>query len=710
MRSIVSSLALAFALAVSTSSQSPRPLQIEDYYRLKTVGGTQISPDGRWVLFTVSQRLEDDPVAKRENQSLTETYVVGTDGGQPPRLVQHQGKNITNARWTDDGSIQYAVDRAQWKVAVTPDSTPVAVDSPGSGRGGGRGGRGGGGGVAVPSADGKWIAETREKEQPRKDPAAQTDFEKRHQARFKGVTFDWKDFQRDGAPFPAPDPTAGNSSQLIVRPATGGGDARVLVDLDIRPGNVAWHPDGKTIAFTADATWRDDLKYSKTDLWTVTLDGKVTQLTKDGYVYSDVGYSPDGRFLSYARTFGTDMIIQQKLNHGGPRDLYIRPLDGGEAINLTARWDLEPGDSRWSPDSRYLYFTAAIGGENHLFRIDVGKRGAAVEQLTQGPRRINGLTFDKAMTKIAYTIGVHEAPGDVYVASIDGTGERRLSDVHKDAVAEIAFSKAERLQWASNDGTKIEGWLMFPSGYDPKRGPYPMIVTSHGGPHAATGYSFDFKDQYFAANGYFVFDTNFRSSTGYGDAFKWATWGAWGDKDGQDIISGIDYVLKRYPVDPKRIGHTGHSYGGFMTNWLITQYPDRFAAAITGAGISNWISDYGTADIYRTKETEFFGTPWEKQARDRMIRQSPITYAGRVKTPTLFVHGEADQRVPYEEGEQMYFALKRRGVPAKMIRYADQPHGIAGHTNNVHRMLNELAWWELYLKPAKTSSTDSARK
>ncbi len=299
MRSIVTGLVLACALALSpfaTFSQSRRPLQIEDYYRVKSVGATQISPDGRSVLFTVSQRIEDDPSAKRENQSTTETYVVGTEAGGSPRLVQHDGRNVTNARWTDDGSIQYAVDRSQWKVAVAAGSTPVSVESPVVGRGGGRGGRGGGGSAAVPSADGKWIAETREKEQPKKDPPSQTDFEKRHQARFKGVTFDWKDFQRDGAPFPAPDPTAGNPSQLLVRPA-GGGDARVLVDLDIRPGNVAWHPDGQTIAFTADATWRDDLKYSKTDLWTVTLDGKVTQLTKDGYVYSDVGYSPDGKFL-----------------------------------------------------------------------------------------------------------------------------------------------------------------------------------------------------------------------------------------------------------------------------------------------------------------------------------------------------------------------------------------------------------------------------
>jgi dipeptidyl aminopeptidase/acylaminoacyl peptidase len=226
-----------------------------------------------------------------------------------------------------------------------------------------------------------------------------------------------------------------------------------------------------------------------------------------------------------------------------------------------------------------------------------------------------------------------------------------------------------------------------------------LIVSSHGGPHSASGYDFDFKLQYFAAHGYFVLETNFRSSTGYGEDFLWATWGEWGTKDGQDVMAGIDHVIASYPVDRNRVGHTGHSYGGFMTNWLITQYPDRFAAAITGAGISNWVSDYGTADIARTKETEFYGYPWDQEARDIMIRQSPLTYAGRVHTPTLFVHGEVDQRVPYEEAEQMYTALKKIGVPAKMIVYEGMPHGIRGHWNNVHRMLNELNWWNQWLKP-----------
>jgi dipeptidyl aminopeptidase/acylaminoacyl peptidase len=651
--------AIGLLSVTALHGQAKRPLAIEDYYRVLTIANPQLSADGQIVRFSVQTRIEAD------NSSKTEIFTVPTDASAPPARV---------------------------------------ADAPAPG---GRGGRGRGGAVRVVSPDGLWVARTQEQPQPTPEPKYATDFEKRHQERFKGAIFDWKDFQRDGAPFPVPNPTLQPALHIVLEPAGTDGDVKTLVDLDLRPASLAWHPSQELIAFTADADFRNELKYDHADLWTVTTDGKVARLTNDGGVYSDVAFSPDGRYLSYARTLGTDLIIQQKLNHGGPRDLYIRPVKGGGApINLTASWDLEPTDAHWSPDSRYLYFTAETGGELHLFRVSADA-GAKVEQVTHGPRRLTNLMIDAAFTTIAYVAGTHDAPGDLFAADIDGSHERRLTNVNKDLLGELAIPKTERLQWPSKDGTPIEGWLTFPANVDPAKGTYPLIVFSHGGPHAATGYAFDFKKQFFAANGYFVLDTNFRSSTGYGDAFKWATWGAWGDKDGEDVIAGVDYAIKRYPIDIRRVGHTGHSYGGFMTNWLITQYPDRFAAAITGAGISNWMSDYGTADIYRTKETEFFGTPWDPAARERMIRQSPLAFAGRVKTPTLFVHGEVDQRVPYEEGEQMYFALKRRGVPAKMIRYDDQPHGIAGHWNNVHRMINELQWWETYLKPAAATKTSS---
>ena len=670
---------VAVLLSASPLAQTKVALTLEDYYQVKAVGAAAISPDGSWVTFTVSTRVEAD------NSSRTQTFVVPSDGSARPGEILHGGKSVSAPRWEADGRLRYTVDRQSFTVhAAQPAGAPATASAPGP--------------PGTPSPDGKWTVVLRDVTAPASPLPKLTEFEQRHADRFKGVTFDWMEFQRDGQPFPAPDPRARAAQHIVLRASGGGASERALVARDLRPSGVVWHPNGQTVAFLADEGFRNEQAYERTDIWAASVDGQITRVTDDLYVYADLDYSPDGKYLSYARTFGTDMVINEKLSHGGPRDLFVRAADGsGAPVNLTAAWDLEPGQTTWSPDSRFMYFTAATGGETHLFRVSVP--AGRVEQVTKGERRIGNLTFDRAMQRIAYTVSTHSQPGDVYAAAIDGTGEHRLSDVNGSFLASRAIAQTERLRWPSKDGTPIEGWLTFPATFDRARGPYPLIVFSHGGPHSATGYAFDFKKHFFAANGYFILDTNFRSSTGYGESFKWATWGAWGDKDGEDVMAGIDYAIARYPIDRARVGHTGHSYGGFMTNWLITQYPDRFAAAVSGAGISNWISDYGTADIYRTKETEFFGPPWDEPARQRMIRQSPITYAGRVRTPTLFVHGEVDQRVPYEEAEQLYFALRRRGIPARMIRYAGQPHGIAGHWNNVHRMMNELRWWEQYMKP-----------
>jgi dipeptidyl aminopeptidase/acylaminoacyl peptidase len=372
------------------------------------------------------------------------------------------------------------------------------------------------------------------------------------------------------------------------------------------------------------------------------------------------------------------------------------PAAGGTERVLTANWDYLPTNPRWSPDSRYIYFSGGVGGTTHVFRVNA--TGGEVEQVTKGERRISAPSFDRAMTKMAFTVGRIEGPAEIHVADIDANNERQLTRVHEPFTSSVALGRGERVRYASKDGTMIEGWLIAPNGYRAGNGPYPLVVNSHGGPHSAVGYSFDFKNQYLAANGYFVLTVNFRSSTGYGEKFLWGTWGAWGDKDGEDVIAGVDYAISRYPIDRNRVATIGHSYGGFMSNWLIVKYPERFAAAAVGAGIVNWVSDYGTADIAVTKETEFFGYPWDEEARNIMIRQSPLTYAGKAKAATLFIHGEVDQRVPYSEAEQMYVALKKNGVPAKMIQYKGMPHGISGSWNVVHRMINELRWFDTYLK------------
>ena len=658
-----------------------RALRIDDYYVVRSVGGVALRPDGVWVAYTVSTPVEET------NETRTESWIVRSDGSTGPRRITHRGADVRSPEWTDAGLLRYQAEGAAWTLDVdAAGARPVRYD---------------GGPPDNVSPDGTWIAVL--EDVPAAEPGADlSDFERRHEERFAGVQFDWLGFQRDGAPFPAPDPTARPAQELVLRPLdadddrAGANGERRLTSLGFRPSDVTWHPDSRVLAFIADDTWRDELVYGSPDIWTVTIDGEVTRLTDDGYSYGDLAYSPDGRHLAFTRSFSTDMIIEQRLAHGGPDDLYVWPAGAAQPLNLTPDWDLDPGQPRWSPDGRWIYFTAGIGGATHLFRV--APDGTGVEQVTTGERRLGGLRIDRDFTTLAYTVGLFETPADVYAADIDGSNERRLTDVHRALTREIAFGRAERLLFRSADGTPVEGWLLYPYSYDPAGGPYPLIVHSHGGPHSASGYGFDFKHQLFAANGYFVLQTNFRSSTGYGHDFKWATWGAWGDRDGEDVMAGVDYAIANFAIDPARVASIGHSYGGFMTNWLITHYPDRFVAAASGAGISNWVSDYGTADIARTKETEFFGTPWMPEALARMNRQSPLMYADRVRAATLFVHGEVDQRVPYTEAEQMYVALKKNGVPAKVIQYEGMPHGIRGHWNQVHRAMNELRWFDAFMK------------
>ncbi len=689
MRSVTRTVLVASLMGVPLIAAFPqgRALTIEDYYRLRTVGAPQMSPDGRWVAYTVSRRIEST------NGDSSEVWIASTQAPQP-RRVSASASHATMPLWASDGRLTFAAGGRRW--ALNPDVPDSIVENssvtPQSERFGG--------GVVrvLTSADDKRIAAVRNMPVQKRDRAFASDFEKRHEERFKGVQFDWLDFQRDGQPFPVPnrtDPEVSPPQELFV--ADSDGPARQLTRLSLRPAGVAWSPDARALVFTADMGYRDERRYGASAVYTVNLDGNVRRVTVDSeYNHSSAQFSPDGKWILFTRQLSTDAVIARKLEHGGPTDLAIVPADGGTERNLTANWDLLPSNAEFSPDGKFVYFEGGIGGATHVFRV--AANGAdPVTQVTTGERRITNVSFDKAMTRMAYSVGLIEAPSEIYVANIDGSNERRITNVHESFVREIALSKADRLRFPSKDGTQIEGWLLYPHGYAREKGPYPLVVSNHGGPHSADGYVFDFKNQFLAANGYFVLEVNFRSSTGYGEKFLWGTWGAWGDRDGEDVMAGIDHVLARLPIARARVAAMGHSYGGFMTNWLITQYPDRFAAAVAGAGIVNWVSDYGTADIARTKETEFFGYPWEEKARNIMIRQSPLTYAGRVKTPTLFVHGEVDQRVPYSEAEQMYVALKKLGVPAKMIQYQGMAHGITGSWNNVHRMLNELRWLNQYL-------------
>ncbi len=677
----------------AAAQPAPRTAVLEDYYRVETVNAPAISPDGRQVAFVRTLIVES------ENRRHSEIWLAPSDGSAPPRRLTSPAFGATAPRWSPDGQLLAFTSRRRVTAAGGPEDESVwflRMDAAA-----GEAFRiDGVAGAPVFSPDNKWIAFIKAVKPETKAPAfARSEADKKIDDRFKGKSYDWMNArfdQRGYLPDPR-DPLATPPEELFVVPREGG-TPRQLTRLGVNVQRPAWRPDSGALAFVANLDQRDEHSYPHADLWTVDLAGQARRLTNDGFDYDTPAWSGDGGSLVALREQSLNQILAARQKHGSPTDLYRIALSGGEPVNLTVAWDLIPGVPRVGADGRHAYFSAGSSGSTHLFRVPLA--GGTVAQVTQGERRLNDLSIAASASRIAYAAVDSAHASEAFSANLDGSEEKRLTSFNDSLLAELRPTRAERLRFASKDGTPIDGWLLMPN-QAAAASRVPLILAIHGGPHGAYGNSFDFQFQLWVANGYAVLYTNPRGSTESGEKFLWATWGGWGGLDFEDVLAGVDHVVQRYAVDPKRLGVTGYSYGGFLTNWIITQ-TRRFAAASVGAGISNWVSDYGTADIPRTKETEFFGPPWEPLGGATLLKWSPVMHAGSVSTPTLFVHGESDLRVPIEQAEQMYTALKKRRVPAKFVRYPESFHGGWTPWNTVHRHREELAWWARYLKaPAR---------
>jgi dipeptidyl aminopeptidase/acylaminoacyl peptidase len=369
----------------------------------------------------------------------------------------------------------------------------------------------------------------------------------------------------------------------------------------------------------------------------------------------------------------------------------------GAPLNLTADWDLSPGAPSWSPDGEYVTFSAQIGGNAHLFRVPSG--GGPVEQVTTGDRQLSSFSFSADGAIMAFTATDAVTPTELYVASGDGVTEQKATGFNDEWLQEVTLEPAERLTYTVADGTEIEGWVIRPVGHQDGVSA-PLILKIHGGPHSAYGNTFFPTFHVLSAAGFFVLYTNPRGSSGYGHAFEYATRGEWGIVDKEDYLAGVDAALEAYPdADASRLGVSGGSYGGFMTNWL-TATTDRFAAAVTSRSISNWESWYGSTDVQGLTEYEFYGPPWEQ--RDLYRRLSPISYVENVTAPTLIIHSENDYRTPIGDAEQWFMALKKRGIPTEMVRYPRSSHGLS-RTGEPWLLVDRLerikSWFVYYLNP-----------
>ncbi len=669
----------------------------EDIFRIAMIGDVAISPDGATVCF-VQTRLD-----RPENAYLSELWVVPTGGevGEARRFT-HGPRTVAQPRWSPDGRwIAFLADREHkgrrqlWLIptggvggearaltngedgisdfAWSPDSARIAFVR------GETFADGNVGTVAEGDSDEGRVAD---------DVVTVT------RIRYKG----------DGVGF-----TNARRSHLWVVDLAG--QETRLTAGDHSNSAPAWSPDGASLVFAAKRGAPDETdRTDGVDLWVIVADGSTTAPrrlpTGDGP--ADVpAWSPDGAWIAFVGSTRANIA-------GGNDDLWLVAADGtGEPRNLTRALDLSMGlgvsaDLRaglsaarpvWSPDGAALWTLASARGDTPLWRVPVAG-GEPTRVIEARGQQVQSFAFCAAGTTLALNLADNLNPGDVYCAPLGASAEspRRLTAVNADFFGEVALVEPEAFAYVGAEGWPMEGWLLPPVGAT-AGARYPLILSIHGGPHAAYGNLFFFDFQLLAARGWGVLFTNPRGSTNYGEQFTLASNDDWGGGDYRDLLLGVDAALARAPwIDRERLGVTGGSYGGYMVNWMITQ-TDRFKAAVTERSICNMVSKWGTSDVgYLGNDLQWGGPPWENMAF--YLDRSPLTHVAKVRTPTLLIHSERDFRCLIEQGEQFFTALKYLGCPAEFVRFPDEGHELSRSGQPLHRLerlRRIVGWFEKYL-------------
>ncbi len=445
----------------------------------------------------------------------------------------------------------------------------------------------------------------------------------------------------------------------------------------------AWSPDGESIVFVSNRKADADENY-RTDIWRIGTgkhDQSLLRLTDDDQVKHSPTWSPDGSKVAF-------MITENGVY--GIQHVATVSATGGTPRILTGELDRWVSAFRFSSDGRWMYVQYDDAGATHLARI--GRDSGEIQPLLQGEYVASGFDLH-APGKLVARIAAKNHVADIY--ALEGSALTRISDANKTMFDALKLGNKEKVVFASADGTQIEAFMTTPPDFE-KGHRYPAILKIHGGPVGQFTWQFDFGAQFFAANGYVVIEPNPRGSTGQGQAFINAIYKTWGITDYPDIVGAVDHAIEMGYADPDRLAVFGYSYGGYMTNVVITR-TNRFKAAASGAGHSLIIANYGH-DIYQKWYNWELGGPWEN--RSDYDQLSPLLRVGQVETPTIFLGGREDWNVPVLNAELFYQSLKRKGVPTRLVVYPNSHHGGWDPKFNKDYYSRIVSWFDKYVKQA----------
>jgi dipeptidyl aminopeptidase/acylaminoacyl peptidase len=671
---LIISVPLCAALAAEGAAPAPRPLEVGDYFTIRGVDDPRISPDGRWVAYTVTTSdLEKDEL-------MTRIWMVPSAGGDAVPMTS-EDRSASNPRWSPDnrylafiaapedgedqvwtlfregGEAEMVTDAASGvnDYAWSPDGKRMVLV------------------IQDPSAVQLAVAKG-EKKPVNPPPWVIT------RRQFKLDFVGYLDSRR--------------THLYVLDLATG--KMTQVTSGDYDDTEPAWSPDGTRIAFTSNRSADPDSN-TNTDIWVVAADTTdkgqtLIQVTTNPGADASPDWSPNGEWIAHVATTDVDANVYAT-NH-----LAVAPAAGGEATVLTRSLDRNVFFPEFSTDGTSVLAAVEDDGEQYLARVPID--GGPLEQVIGGERSVGEFDIGRD-GRIAAMISEPHLPPEVFLRT--SAGLERITHTNDKALAGIQLGEVENVHFKSKDGTEIEGFIIKPPGFKPGVR-YPTVLRIHGGPMMQYDFGFHFEGQLYAAPGNVVVMANPRGSSGYGQDFCTAIWQAWGGKDFEDVMAAVDDAIARGYSDPDRLAVGGWSYGGILTDHVITK-TNRFKAAYTGASESLYITDYGH-DQYQLWWEGELGLPWETP--ELYNRISPYFQVAKVVTPTLIVGGEQDWNVPIINSEQLYQALKRLGVTTELVVYPGEFHEFTTPSYNKDLYERILAWFAAYVPKGAASGNDGS--